>query len=247
MRKLLGLSLDYAKLRAKILSAIFAAAVVGGASGAVVLASIPDTGGTIHGCYSNSKGTLTVIDTSVSTTCPSNTTPLNWSQGSSSTGSSSSPLYDANGQLLGNIIAYGNGGQSISVFNATLQRLIDINFFSSNSTAYYTVGLTGFGPNFASTDCTGQPYIHDGSFIPNAGGGNDAGIKTKLLRLNSTSYGIVPVSSVAQSVTLNSSLAYDTSTDTFNCINTGPFTDSSYAINQVTLPFSLPLLIPFKF
>jgi hypothetical protein len=48
-------------------------------AGGVAYATIPDSGGVIHGCYQNIKGTLRVIDSSTST-CAKNETKLNWAQ-----------------------------------------------------------------------------------------------------------------------------------------------------------------------
>jgi hypothetical protein len=58
-----------------IAAVLFAALVVGG----VAYATIPDSGGVIHGCYTKSGGTLRVIDASV-TNCKTNEVSLNWSQ-----------------------------------------------------------------------------------------------------------------------------------------------------------------------
>ncbi|OVE79437.1 hypothetical protein BVY00_00410 [bacterium G20] len=44
------------------------------------MAAIPDSNGTIHGCYSNTTRVLTVIDTGLGQTCTTRQTPLNWSQ-----------------------------------------------------------------------------------------------------------------------------------------------------------------------
>jgi hypothetical protein len=46
----------------------------------VAVASIPDSGGVIHACRKNTDGSLRVIDTAVTTTCPSGWTALTWSQ-----------------------------------------------------------------------------------------------------------------------------------------------------------------------
>jgi len=51
---------------------------VGG--GVTAYASIPDSGGVIHGCYNKGDGSLSVIDTSVVSTCPKGQNPLNWNQ-----------------------------------------------------------------------------------------------------------------------------------------------------------------------
>lgn len=48
--------------------------------GGVAVASIPDASGVINGCRKNSDGSLRVIDTATTTTCPTGWTRLNWSQ-----------------------------------------------------------------------------------------------------------------------------------------------------------------------
>jgi hypothetical protein len=57
-----------------------AAAVLAVSGGVTAYASIPDSGGVIHGCYNKGDGSLSVIDTSVVSTCPKGETGLNWSQ-----------------------------------------------------------------------------------------------------------------------------------------------------------------------
>lgn len=47
--------------------------------GVIVYASIPDSGGVIHGCYKRNNGTLRVIDTGVSQ-CDNSETPIQWNQ-----------------------------------------------------------------------------------------------------------------------------------------------------------------------
>lgn len=50
-------------------------------AGGIAYATIPDSGGAIHGCYEKGWGTLRVIDTGKSQTCSSKfETPLSWSQ-----------------------------------------------------------------------------------------------------------------------------------------------------------------------
>ncbi len=55
------------------------AAGVAGASTVAVLATIPDAGGVIHGCYQKNVGNLRVIDTSTDTCRPSEVA-INWNQ-----------------------------------------------------------------------------------------------------------------------------------------------------------------------
>jgi hypothetical protein len=46
----------------------------------IALASIPDSSGTIHGCYNTKDGTLRVIDSDAGRTCAKGETALNWNQ-----------------------------------------------------------------------------------------------------------------------------------------------------------------------
>jgi hypothetical protein len=70
------------RLKKKVVfaAAALCAVPVGTGLGIVASASIPDSGGVIHGCYNKGDGTLTVIDTSVTTACAHGLVPLNWSQ-----------------------------------------------------------------------------------------------------------------------------------------------------------------------
>ena len=63
------------RLRKKLVigSAVIA---IGIGVGAFAYASIPDSGGVIHGCYKTSDGKLRVVDS----TCASGETSLNWNQ-----------------------------------------------------------------------------------------------------------------------------------------------------------------------
>jgi hypothetical protein len=64
--------------RLRITRAISLATVMLLAGGALAWASIPDSGGTIQGCYA-SNGTLRVVDTDLGQSCKSNEKALDWS------------------------------------------------------------------------------------------------------------------------------------------------------------------------
>ncbi len=71
--------------QAGLLLAVAAAAIVGGATTAIVSAAIPSTAdGKIYGCYTQAKGALRVIDNQAGQTCTSQETDLNWDQTSTS-------------------------------------------------------------------------------------------------------------------------------------------------------------------
>ncbi len=63
----------------KIVTTTAVAAAVLGITG-TALASIPDSGGVIHGCYGTKLGTLRVIDTGAGQACVKGETGLNWNQ-----------------------------------------------------------------------------------------------------------------------------------------------------------------------
>jgi hypothetical protein len=55
-----------------------AVAAVGVVTGGIAYASIPSSGGIIHGCYMKSSGVLRVIDTDVGAACKSTEKSLDW-------------------------------------------------------------------------------------------------------------------------------------------------------------------------
>ena len=71
-------------MKGKLIRPAVLALVIAGAlmvAGGIAYATVPDSGGVIHGCYAKAWGTLRVIDTGKSQTCSSKfETPLNWSQ-----------------------------------------------------------------------------------------------------------------------------------------------------------------------
>lgn len=70
-------------MKAKLLRPMLVALATAGAllvAGGIAYATIPDSGGVIHGCYKTIQGTLRVIDTGQGQTCSSSETALNWSQ-----------------------------------------------------------------------------------------------------------------------------------------------------------------------
>lgn len=76
--------------KAVFVLAVAGAAVVGGATTALVAAAIPSsTDGKIYGCYRNNasltvpKGNLRVVDNEAGQTCTTQESPLNWSQSES--------------------------------------------------------------------------------------------------------------------------------------------------------------------
>jgi len=64
-------------IRSAVIVTVLAASIIGGVS----YASIPDSAGVIHACYTNKRPhTLHLIDTAKAPTCPRGTTAISWSQ-----------------------------------------------------------------------------------------------------------------------------------------------------------------------
>jgi hypothetical protein len=70
-------------MKGKLVRPALLALVIAGAlmvAGGIAYATIPDTGGVIHGCYEKTWGALRVIDTGKPQKCSKFETPLSWSQ-----------------------------------------------------------------------------------------------------------------------------------------------------------------------
>lgn len=61
-----------------VAGSVASALAIGG--GVSAYASIPDSGGVIHGCYQTGTGALRVVDSNVGQTCKANEQGLNWNQ-----------------------------------------------------------------------------------------------------------------------------------------------------------------------
>ncbi len=141
--------------KAGFLLAVAGAAVVGGATTALVTAAIPSsTDGQAHGCYRNNasftdaKGTFRVIDSDNNVTCGSGETSLNLAQ------NTNPALRDNNDQVLGDILEVENE-HDMTVYNRSLKRIIPISYLPEFS--MYASGYS-MSPLFESSDCTGQAY-----------------------------------------------------------------------------------------
>jgi hypothetical protein len=216
--------------------AVASAAVVGGASTVLVNAAIPDTSGTIHGCYRTGgllqSGALRVIDTGTSQTCNNNETGLNWSQ-SGGSGGGAPVVHDANGQTLGTLLRSTSNGAE--VYNATLHR--DISMYQNYDT-YVDVGEP-ISPYYPTADCSGTPYLEN------------ATIGAKLTLFTWRVSGTHPVAMVADNaqvstIAVQSRLTVDEYNPNGAC-QTDSGTRDAYPLTTVTLPFSAPLAMPFKF
>jgi hypothetical protein len=83
-----------------------------GVSVGVAEASIPDSGGTIHGCYNNYLGNLRVVDSSTSS-CNADETSLNWNQ---SPAASVYTVTDSSGSVGNNVISCNSSSDKVLGF-----------------------------------------------------------------------------------------------------------------------------------
>lgn len=213
---------------------LLAAVIMCSATTAMVVASgnssdYVNTSGQIRSCRNDSSGNIRIIDNST-TDCSNNETGVNWSQSGGPT------IFDANGQILGNLIDSRSGdGTPLVVYNPTLKRIINIAY---SDAGHYVIESAGNPMYFESDDCTGQPYTYNDPH---------AGLKTVVLRVGDSDYGVVADSSTPSTKTIGSLQQYDTATDTFSCNDVTDYSETVYPIDSVSLPFSMPLASPLKF
>jgi hypothetical protein len=219
---------------------VTAAAVVGGASTALVMAAIPSNDGTISACYNKNTGALKVIDAEAGKTCTNKQNPLSWSSGSNS--SAGPTVYDADGQALGTFLSSPfqqfSSESEAQVYNDTLGRMMPIgtDFRADSTDTQLFVGRIAY-PSFESTDCSGQPYT-----------GGTIDLKTSLFRWGSTeTNGIVADNAQSTSITAQSSL-FENSFG-WQCIpeDTPSSQDNVYPLTAVSLPFNTPIAAPLSF
>jgi microcystin-dependent protein len=145
---------------AAVVGVVFGALAVGG----VGWASIPDHSGVVHGCYSTT-GTahaLKVIDSSVTSKCPTGTKSLNWDQAppgiGASTGGAAGGTTSANDCTVGQIKLYaGNtiptgeapaNGQLINIAdNMTLFQLLGTTYGGNGTTNFALPNIESLAPN----------------------------------------------------------------------------------------------------
>jgi len=235
--------------KAGFLLAIFGAAVVGGASTALVNAAIPSTSdGQIHACYRNSasltdqKGALRVIDSQATPTqsCSAQETSLNFGQKTNSL-----VLKDSNGQVLGDLVNYrathsiNDGGlDGVQVYNNDLKRIIAVAYDQAENNIAFGFEIPAY---FQSSDCSGQAYAaSDVTYLS----------KTTLYRwniFNVRNHAIVTDAATATSLQIHSIATRQTASDLNGvCV---PYDDSVsvFPLTSVSLPFTEPVASPLKF
>ena len=209
--------------------------IVASAGTAVVLATVPDSGGVIHGCYKTGgllpNGSLRIIDTP-SQTSNGTETAINWSQtgpqGPAGPAGSGGPiLKDNNGQVLGPLVQSDVNQSSVTVFVPSRNRIVSINGLGN---ARIPISVL-----YESSDCTGQAYT-DGIY---------PGSKLELVLLESGAsriHAIVADNATPQTITTGS-LHYG---DANAC---GAFTTTTSVLPYTTVsaPFTAPVALPFKF
>ncbi|HEX8763307.1 MAG TPA: hypothetical protein VF733_06160 [Candidatus Saccharimonadales bacterium] len=213
------------------------ASLVGGLTSAIVLAAVPDAGGTIHGCSNKLSGAVKVVDTENGGAC--NTlleNSLDWEQGGKT-------LKDGSAQALGtllNVNLPNETGTQMTVFNDSLKRTVVLSL-GTNDGDVVRIGQLNY-PSYSSTDCTGTGYVQSTSITP---------VKTVLFRslhIGTPTHFIVADSAQPASVTIRSSMSNGAYGEPDVCQTYEQSWEGSYyAITPVTLPFTTPLSTPFKF
>lgn len=166
MKNLIGLG----KTKTGFLVILFSAIALS----SIVSASIPDSNGTIHGCYNNNSGNLKVIDTAIGVTCSSRETRLNWNQSgpgglgnSIVMGNKTIPVNSTNWLIL-NIPGFGpvnhysdDGIYSCAVGSGSLH----IINYTNTSASSQTLWSQGSPKELNSTDQQSLPASPEASII----------------------------------------------------------------------------------
>jgi hypothetical protein len=168
-----GKVLTYLKKKISLICTIATVTVVSGATTAVVFAAIPDSSGTIHGCYTALTGTLRVIDNSTES-CTIGETALNWSQNGAQTITNilTVPFGGADGQSILTIPNFGEvelstcdatNGPSIVINNTTSHNITvdddDVLPAGQDSSTIGLVYTADLGPLMLGyTDGSGNNY-----------------------------------------------------------------------------------------
>jgi uncharacterized protein YjbI with pentapeptide repeats len=144
--------------RFKLISLLTIGLLMGGASGAVVMAAIPDTSGVIHGCYRNpsflnSGGQVRIIDST--DTCANNEASVNWN--------SATP-----GQFVTNLVGADFTNTSLAYRNFTGQDMHGSTFTNSslNGTLFSNANLSSstFGVDQTSSSLERKANFTNSNF-----------------------------------------------------------------------------------
>jgi uncharacterized protein YjbI with pentapeptide repeats len=126
--------LRFVRCQTKLVLGIAAGLMLGGASTAVVMASIPDANGVIHACYTTLTGTVRIID-SPSASCLGTETAISWDQ-------SASPLRS-------NLVGANFTNAVMPYWDLTNLNLSDAVFAGANLSNVDLTGATLDGADFA--------------------------------------------------------------------------------------------------
>jgi hypothetical protein len=251
--------LNHISKKTAFVAAVTSAVAIGGITTALVSASIPDSGGVIHGCYSTSKGTLRVIDTDAGDTCAARETAVTWNQqgpkgdkgdtgvtGATGAAGATGPQGDPGATgATGATGPQGPAGPSSAIpeYDANGQLLGNFiddagQFYIPSLNRVANISMTGFpGINtslvYQSTDCSGQSYIQ-----------STIAAKLRLFRVGPDSYAIIQDSAQPQTMTVGS---IGNSNDNGVTCTARTISATGYIPTPVTLPFSTPVATPMRF
>lgn len=146
--------------------------------------------------------------------------------------SKSLKAYDANGQELGVVTTYQ--GAISTIYSPTLSRFINLIIGSQSIDGV-------FSPSYAyyqSPDCTGTPYEIT----------NQTDALNTLFVIGTNGFYIVPKSATPASITTGSISWWNMSDGSHHCDpDHQTITQPTFALQQVNLPFSIPLALPLQF
>jgi hypothetical protein len=150
-------------------------------------------------------------------------------------GSKAFHVYDANGQELG--ITFDGTGTGANIYSPALQRFIYLSFTSYSidgdfSSAYHAL--------YQSADCSGTPYLLATGAIANNPTNN-------LLPVSPNAFYIIPDSAAPTTVSIHSEQSWDPNTNLVSCSPNTISNTQAYQLQQVDLPFTVPLALPLHF
>jgi hypothetical protein len=151
--------------RTRIIAAAVAALAL---AGAVAYATIPDSGGVIHGCYQRNNGQLRVIDTGAGQTCNPSESAISWNQtgpsGPQGPAGAAGPQGPAGSQgVQGNTGPAGPAGTALAYAHINADGTLDTALSSPNVVVFKHPTLGGSpGQTDAGLYCIGITGGTDG-------------------------------------------------------------------------------------
>jgi hypothetical protein len=147
-------------------------------------------------------------------------------------------VYDANGQELGLLISHTVPTVGVTtVYSTALHRFMFLDLEPGSIDGSFYNNVTTF---YQSTDCTGTKY----AFADDVNRNNTY---DDLMPASPSAYYIIPDSEAPTTVSLNSEQSWYSALNKLVCIGEIRGATQVYQLQQVDLPFSIPLAAPLQF